>query len=300
MRRLFPYAIVTLAVLLAPLASQAAGEKYRQTASLYLDEKGGGLKNPEGLACDDKGTLVVADTGNGRLVRYSYAEGAAKGGTEVRLAQLPYPVRLQLAPSGEVYALDGRLHRIARLKADGTFAGYLDPQGVPAPATLSLRSFRVDASGAIYLLDLFGDRVVVTDAKGAFVRQLPLPEGHGPVSDLAVTAGGDILVLDSVRAEVLVARKDAAAFTPLGKGFREYVSFPTYLTTDSRGTVYVVDQDGGVIVTLGPDGSYTGRIATLGWKEGQLYYPAQTGICGGILAVADRNNSRVQLFEAIK
>ena len=38
---------------------RAAGEKYKQITSLYLDEKGGGLKNPEGVACTDKGTLIV-------------------------------------------------------------------------------------------------------------------------------------------------------------------------------------------------------------------------------------------------
>ncbi|HEY6007348.1 MAG TPA: NHL repeat-containing protein [Geobacteraceae bacterium] len=301
MRRLTVHSILILAVLVAPLTCRAAGEKYKQLTSLYLDEKGGGLKNPEGVACNDKGTLIVADTANGRLLRYSYADGGVKGGTEMKPSQLAYPIRLQLAPAGDIYALDERLHRIVHLNAEGAFVGYLEPQGVPAPATLSLRSFRIDASGSLYLLDLFGERVVVLDAAGKFVRQLSLPADHGFFSDLAVTGGGDILLLDSVRAEVTVARKDAAAFTPLTKNLREYVNFPTYLTVDGRGGIYLVDQDGGAIVTLGPDGSYTGRIATLGWKEGQLYYPSQVSFCGSaILAVADRNNSRIQLFEAQK
>jgi hypothetical protein len=51
------------------------------------------------------------------------------------------------------------------------------------------------------------------------------------------------------------------------------------------------------IVTIGPDGSYQGRELTIGWNDGQLYYPAQ--IClteGGDLFVADRQNHRVQIF----
>jgi hypothetical protein len=207
---------------------------------------------------------------------------------------------LQLGPTGDIYVLDERQRRVVHLNPEGGFVGYFDPQGIPAPATVSVRSFRIDASGSVYLLDLFGQRVVVLDAAGKFVRQLTLPPEHGMCSDLAVTAAGDILLLDSTRVEVVVARKDAAAFTPLTKNLREYVSFATYLAVDTRGSIFLVDQDGGFIATLGPDGSYTGRISTIGWKEGQLYYPGQISICSDIIAVADRSNSRIQLFEAQK
>ncbi len=301
MQRLTRCAILIMA-LLAPLTCRAGGDTFKPAGTLYLDEKGGSLKAPEGIACDAKGTIFVADTGNGRLLRYSYAEGGATGGTEIKTARLAYPVRLQLAPSGEIYALDGRQHRIVRIKPDGTAAEFLEPQKVPGPATLGLRSFRIDAAGNFYLLDLFGSRVLVLDPTGSFVRQVSLPSGHGFFSDLAVTPGGEILLLDSVQSQVLTAAKDATEFVPLPKGAGEYAGFPTYLAIDSRGTIYLVDQDGGAVVTLGPDGSYTGRIATLGWKEGQLYYPAQADFCGpgGVLAVADRNNSRIQLFEPVK
>jgi hypothetical protein len=282
------------------MTCQAAGEKFKQTSSIYLDEKGGNIKNPEGVACNDK-VLVIADTANGRLLRYSNGEGGVKGGAEIKIPQIVYPVRLQLAPAGDIYSLDERQHRIVHLNPEGGFVGYLEPQGAPAPATINVRSFRIDAAGAIYLLDLFGQRVLVLDAAGKFTRQLPLPSGYAFSSDLAVTAAGDIFLLDATRGEVAVARKDAAGFTPLTKNLQEYVSFATYLAIDSRGNIFLVDQDGGVIVTLGPDGSYTGRIAALGWKEGQLYYPAQMSFCGSsMFAVADRNNSRVQIFEAVK
>ena len=299
MRRPVTHSILLLA-LLFPLTCHAGGDKYRQTTSLYVDEKGGALKNPEGVACTDKGVILVADTANGRLVRYGTGESGLKGGTEIKTPQVTYPIRLQIAPAGDIYVLDGRSRRIVRLNPEGVFSGYLEPQSVPGSATLGLRSFRIDASGAIYLLDLFGGRVLVLDAAGRFVRQLPLPDGGDSFSDLAVTTGGDILLLDSTRGEVAVARKDGV-FTPLSKSLREQVNFPTYLTTDSRGGILVVDQNGGGIVTLGADGGYTGRIGTLGWKEGQLYYPGQVSLCNsGALAVADRDNSRVQIFEAIK
>ena len=45
--------------------------RLRYLASVYADEKGGGLKLPEGVACDDKGQLVIGDTGNDRLLRFT-------------------------------------------------------------------------------------------------------------------------------------------------------------------------------------------------------------------------------------
>lgn len=299
MRRFTIQSFLILSALF-PLTCQAAGVKYKQTSSIYLDEKSGSIKYPEGVACNDKGVLIVADTANGRLLRYSFGAEGAKGGTEIKLPQITTPVRLQLTPAGDIYVLDGRQHRVVHLNPEGGFVGYLDPQGVPAPATVSPRSFRIAAGGVIYLLDLSGQRVLLLDATGKFIRQLPLPPDYGLASDLTVTAGGDILLLDGTQSKVAVAHKDAAAFTPLTKNLQEYVSFATYLTVDGQGNIYVVDQDGGDIVTLAPDGSYTGRIATLGWNEGQLYYPGQVSVCGGTLAVADRNNSRIQLFESPK
>lgn len=295
------YSLITFLLLLLLNSVAFGAEKLKQITSVYLDEKGVGLKYPEGIVCDDKGGVVVADTANGRLLRYTYQDGAVKGGTELKPSQIAYPIRLQLDSKGEIFALDGKLRRIAHLKPDGVFVGYLDPQGVPAPATVVPRSFKIAANDAVYLLDIFGERVLVLDQAGKYQKQIAFPKKYGFFSDLAVNAAGDVLLLDSVNGMVFAARKDATEFAPLSKNLQEYVSFATYITTDSRGGIYLVDQDGGAIATLGQDGSFTGRMLSLGWKEGQLYYPSQ--ICmnsGGMLAIADRNNSRAQIFEIVK
>jgi hypothetical protein len=82
---------------------------------------------------------------------------------------------------------------------------------------------------------------------------------------------------------------------------REYLDFPTSITTDNRGTIFIVDQNGSGIVLLGADGSFVGRQLTMGWNEGLLYYPSQMCINEkGEVFVADRGNSRVQIFTLIK
>jgi sugar lactone lactonase YvrE len=264
------------------------------------DEKGGGLRRPEGVACTDGGA-VVGDTGNGRLVRYSLEGGSVRPTGEIRAPQLSAPLRVQLNSKGEIFALDGARRRITRFAPDGTFRGYLDPDGLPAPAAFVPRSFKIDRQDNLYLLDILSARVLVLGPDGRFQRQLPLPEERGFVSDLAVDAKGGLFLLDSVRATILGSGKEGAGFFPLTKGLREHLQFPTSLTTDGRGVLYLVDENGSGIVRVGPDGSFLGRQLEMGWNEGLLYYPSQ--IClndRGQLLVADRGNHRVQIFSIVR
>jgi hypothetical protein len=109
------------------------------------------------------------------------------------------------------------------------------------------------------------------------------------------------LLIDSVKAMVFSAAKDSNSFSPLTKNLREYLDFPTGITTDSRGAIFLVDQNGSGIVILGQDGSFQGRQLNMGWNEGLLYYPSQMCINEkGEVFIADRGNSRVQIFMLAK
>jgi hypothetical protein len=77
--------------------------------------------------------------------------------------------------------------------------------------------------------------------------------------------------------------------------------FPTSITTDGRGIIYLTDRNGGKVVVLGQDGSYLGRLSGMGWKEGFLNYPSQVSINGkGEIFIADTLNNRVQIFTIIE
>lgn len=299
----FGTVFLLVSILALPLCAQGAEVKaFKHIVSAYRDDKDGPLQNPEGVACNDKMEFVVADTGNGRLVKYSLVDEKLKGGSEIKLNQLPYPVRLQFSSKGDLYALDEKLLKIARVNAQGGFDGYLEPQGVPAPAKVTPRAFKLDGTDNIYLLDLAGSRVLVLDPAGKFQRSLPLPQSNGSFSDIAVVGAGDIFLLDSTNAEIYVALKGKDSFVPLGKDLRSYVAFPTQLASDQRGLLYVVDSNGNGTVTLGSDGSFIARRLVMGWNEGQVNYPEQVCLAsqGTMLYLADRNNSRVQIFQVVK
>ena len=302
MGRALALAVIVACVVAAPLdAVGAERARLRHLTSIYFDDKGAGLKNPEGVACNDASMLVVGDTGNGRLVRYTVENNTVKPVGEIRTPQLSVPIRLQMNSKGDIFALDGKQRRILRFAAGGQFKDYVTPEGVPSSPTIIPRSFKVDRNDNLYLLDIFSARVLVLSPEGKYQRQLEFPKAYGFFSDLAVDFKGAIFLLDSVKAAVFVAAKDAKEFTPLTQGLREQLSFPTYLATDSRGVLYVVDENGAGVVTLGQDGSFLGRQLAMGWSEGFLYYPSQMCANGrDELFIADRGNSRVQLFSIVK
>jgi hypothetical protein len=274
--------------------------KFKYLQSVYFDDKGGNLKHPEGVACNEKSALVVGDTGNDRLLRYTFQEKNLKNGTEIKIPQLSNPIRLQINSKGEIFALDGKKRRILRLTPEGSFKSYVDPEGVPSPPAFVPRSFKIDRNDNIYILDIFTGRVLVLNPEGKYQKQIPFPKDYGFFSDLSVDSKGTLFLIDCVRAMVFSAAKDSNSFSPLTKSLREYLNFPTSIT-DSRGTVYIVDENGSGIVILGGDGSFVGRQLSKGWNEGLLYFPSQLCVNEkGEVFIADRGNSRVQIFTLVK
>jgi len=295
MHRALKYACFASMILAAAAGSYATETvKFKQMAPIYVDGKGAGIRQPEGVACRGN-ALVIADTGNGRLLRYTIAGDAWTPGGEVVLAQLPYPIRVAMNSKGEVFALDGSSRKVARVDPSGEFLGYVAPgevQGAIVP-----RSLHVDRQDNLYLLDVFSARVLVMDPSGKVQREIPFPKGYRFLSDLAVDDGGNVYLLDSVGKRVYKAAKNATEAVLLTGNLEEEAYFSTSIALDKQGTIFMVDQNGSGVVLLGPDGSFHGRRLSMGWKEGFVRYPAQMCITeNGAAFIADRGNNRVDGF----
>ena len=296
MRSAMKQIMIASMILAVATGSQAAEPlKFRQMAPIYVDGKGAGIRQPEGVACRGN-ALVVADTGNGRLLRYTLAGENWTPGGEIVLPQLPSPLRVDVNSKGEIFALDGQSRKIVRVAASGEFLGYVAPTG-DAQGAIVPRSLRFDKDDNLYLLDVLSARVLVMDPSGKIQREIPFPKEYGFFSDLAVDPGGSILLLDSVRKKVFKVAKNSPNFAQLTESLKEEAYFPVAIATDKQGTIYLVDQNGSGVVILGPDGSFRGRRLSMGWKEGFLRYPAEMCVTeNGAAFIADRGNNRVDGF----
>ncbi|MHB1024588.1 MAG: NHL repeat-containing protein [Desulfobacteria bacterium] len=296
MSRVLRYVVLVSMTLAAAGGSHAADTvKFKQMAPIYVDGKGAGIRQPEGVACRGN-ALVVADTGNGRLLRYTIAGDSWTPGGEIVLPQLPSPIRVDVNSKGEIFVLDGASRKIARIAPSGDFLGYVAPSAEVQGAVVP-RSLRLDGQDNLYLLDVFSARLLVLDPSGKLQREIPFPKGYGFLSDLAVDAVGNVYLLDSVRKRVYKVAKNSAEAVPLTGSLQEEAYFPTSIATDKQGTIFLVDQNGSGVVLLGPDGSFRGRRLSMGWKEGFLRYPAQMCVTeNGAAFIADRGNNRVDGF----
>jgi len=292
--------ILLMIIFLLPLRAFGAEElRLKHERSLYADDKGVGMNQPEGVACGND-RLVVADTGNGRLVLYTIQGGEFQGGTEIRVAQVIYPTRIVRSSKGDLLVLDAKQRKIARLSADGAFKEYVELSGLPVEGMIIPAGISLDGNDTLYLLDIAGNRVLVFSNDGKFQRQIVLPKDYGFITDIATDQKGTVFLIDSVHAVVYSTAKDPAVFLPITEKLKDDMSFPSNITVDDKGLLYISDQNNGNIVVINQDGTIR-RLLSTGWKEGALRYPTQLCVTtNGDLFVADRANSRIQKFTPLK
>jgi len=289
-----PACLAAIPAALAALPSPARAAGLQHLLNVNLDDKEEQLRLPEGVACSDKGALIVADTGNQRLLTYTFKDGRLEGGAPIRMPEVSHPTRLQLDSRGNLLVLDRRQRRIARVDANRRYGGPLELKA-SGTTRVGVSSFKVDSQDVVYALDVISRRTLVAGLDGKVTREIPWPPGLVEFVDLE-PEGGRIYAIDAVAARLWVAEKDAKEFKPVGEGHKERLAFPIYLSQE-RGMFRVVDQNGHGIALLALDGSFRGRELEMGQTDGKVYYPAQLCSNGvGQLFVADRNNNRVQVF----
>ena len=207
--------IVSIAamLLLAKVSIGAEVLKLRHFQSVYADDKEAGFSSPEGVGCDGN-HILVADSGNGRLVQFTLIDGKAMPDKEIKVPELSVPVRVRTNSKGEIFALDGRQKRVVRFNSAGAYLGRVDAAGSPPPSTVIPRSFDIGKDDSIYLLDVFGSRVLILTPEGKFVKKIDFPVEYEVISDLAVDGKGSVFLIDSVKAMVYVAAKGSEKFSP--------------------------------------------------------------------------------------
>jgi DNA-binding beta-propeller fold protein YncE len=291
-------ALALLAALGAASLEATEGVGLRPLPPVYLGSEDDPIRSPEGVGCGST-TLVVADSGNGRLLLYTFAADSLTPAGAVVSPQLPFPIHAEIASNGEIFALDGKLRKIARFDDSGRFRDYVAPGG--ETDSMVPRSFKLGPGDDLFVLDLLSRRVRVMSAEGEVRREIAFPAGSGFFSDLVVDRTGKLYAVDSVGKRLFTASPGDAALAPLTETLEAKADFHTGITTDGTGNLYVVDQNGGSILVLGPDGSFRARRSGLGWTVGMLRYPSKLCVDPyDHLFVADRANHRVQVFAIVR
>jgi hypothetical protein len=294
--------IILMLLLLVPLSSFGAEAiKLKYAYTLYDDGKGNGLREPQGVACGTD-SLVVADSGNARIVIYSLKSGDATGGKEIKIPEIVYPVQVKISSMGDIFVLDARSRKVVRLNHEGAFLRYVDLGSALTESMMVPVCIDLDNDDNLFILDVGNGRVLVFSADGKFQRQIEFPKEYGFITEMAVDQKGVIYIVDSVTATLYSNAQDPSVFSSISSSLKEDLKFAGGMTIDnSTGMIYISDQNSGGIVVVGRDGTLRSRLLDFGWNLGSVRYPSQ--ICldkSSDLFIADRGNNRIEAFVPLK
>ena len=179
-----------------------------------IPESASSLWGPRGIAVDARGRVLVADTGNKRIVIFdkdgNYITEFGTGGFDP--GQFDEPVAVAVAPSGTVYVTDTWNQRVQGFVPSETGDFYIptiqwDISGWFGQSLENKPFIAVGADEHVFITDPEGYRVIEFTSTGEFVRTWGAfgsgPEEIGLASGIAVDQQGFIWVTDAGNNRIL-------------------------------------------------------------------------------------------------
>jgi sugar lactone lactonase YvrE len=210
---------------------------------------GTGLNKPAGVAVDGAGDVIVADTGNNRIVEVPVVSGALSNTAQVTVVSstttigglaLSGPSGVTVDALGNLYIADTGNNRIVYLPYTGSWNVALASvigSGFTAPLATA-----VDPSGNVYVADSGSGQVYRLQAPVSSGIQQLVAVGYSNPSALAVDASGSLFVVDQGAQTVLRIPNDSGALNTnaaIEVGFG--IADPYGLALDSSGNLIITD-----------------------------------------------------------
>ena len=153
-----------------PASTVVAGKSSSPVLGISVFDGGKGKDNgqfdfPRGLAVDNAGNILVADTNNGRIQKFSSAGAflSVIGKAGQGPGEFKQPGGIVIDASGNIYVADVENHRVQKLKPDGTFVtSWKGPdEGFYGP-----RDITIGPDDSIYVVDEGHAHIVKSDSNG--------------------------------------------------------------------------------------------------------------------------------------
>jgi len=270
---------------------------------MYTGGRGGGdgqFDKPSGIAYARDGTVLVADTGNDRIERFSSdgnlvgTIGDAGSGRE----RLSRPTGVAVDARGHVYVADSAGGRLVEFDEHGALAGArLDRDaGLVEPADVA-----TDDRDRVFLLDGGAGKVVRLQSDGTVTSWGGVGAEDGFLRDptgLAVY-GDHVVVADAGNARVVVFSTDGTfeRSWPVPE-WKDLNGGRPDVTADRNGTIWLSSPATNSMLVQHSDGSEVGKLEPR--DADKLDGPAGLALApGGAMFVVNRAGDRISLLTQI-
>jgi DNA-binding beta-propeller fold protein YncE len=266
----------------------------------------GQFQAPIGICVQSSGEVLVSDTENNRVQRFT-ADGSyqAKWGNKgTANGELNFPRGVAVDSSGSIYVVDSENGRIQKFNANGGYLAKWGDQGTGSGQFQYPVGIAIDNSGRVYIADSLNNRVQVFRTDGSFVASWG-SQGSGDgqfyhPKGVAVDKDGYIYVSDAYNNRVQKFNSSGAFQLKWGVGGGGDGQFnePWGIATDRYGYVFVADTNNHRIQKFTPAGAFVIRWGQQG-VEMRTFNQPKGIVCDGSdnVYVLDTGNTRVQKYK---
>ncbi len=270
---------VALAIIVSSLFSsdRAFADDYGVHALVMGDEFIGQFRNPSGLFYDEeKERLYVADSGNGRLISFdANLDYLSEWGNK----DLISPVSLVKNSRGKFYALDSSDHKVKYIDPQLAEVRVLEFKDVPkAVSGLIPGNISIGSDDSLYIIDKMNKRIIVLDGEEKYIRSMTVKAGgfYG-FNDLFAAGDGSVYAIDTIGRKVHIFNETGKLVKSFGgpayKKGKGSLLFPTRISGDILGNVYVLDSHRGKIMVYDKRGNLKFDVSEKGFGMGSLHDP---------------------------
>ena len=211
----------------------------------------GECQNPLGVAIDGEGSILVVDSGNHRIQKFT-ADGhflATVGTKGTEPLQFSHPSGIAFnASNNKMYVVDSGNHCVQVLNSNLTFHQDFGRKGHGKGQFSEPCGIACDSTGRVYVADSLNHRIQVFSAHGSFLKMFgKYGQGRGELNlpyFIALGVSSDTVYISETgnhRISVFTLEGHfMISFGQRGEGPGEF-DFPCGLAVDDHGVVYVCD-----------------------------------------------------------
>ena len=221
--------------------------------------------SPTGMAVDGNGNVLVADTNNGRIEKFSPTGTflTTLGSKGVGRGELAAPNGIAVDRTGNIYVADASNHRVKKLGADGTFIAEWEG---PEPGLYGPRRIAIGSDDSVYVVDQGHCRIAKFSPEGQVLATWG-SKGNGdgqfddPTSVAIDAATNTIYVADPRNKRIQVFDSDGKFLTKWSVSeWGEAIGFEDVVIDGQKGRLYASSAHVNTVLVFDLNGTSIGSL----------------------------------------